>query len=503
MCTDISSRISSLQVETDKARLLNVGIKPASTLQQAPWWIKIPKRLTWLNLPDGVNDNQRDKDLARMGILNRPPSPASYGIRTPSPDYVPCKRRRRRMREWQDDYAIHGDWDDSYAHLAEPPPSWEMDLRDEVVDVSNGDAGSSMMSLLQVVEDDMRMQLGPPPQLTWPKNREPFVPMTYPPRPDMEYRAPLLPRPPMMPPDTMAGPNGFVQRPFIPPLRPAPPPMLPPLRLDSNDGHAKLTVPPMEINPSASSTHQIDIHPESSLTQTTAPLRRKPSIDPPLPSTPIPEYPQHITPKPIAPRPGTTPIHPSHKPSRPSSSSPDLLRKQRLLPKSLPPPQPHTPPPPREEDRPPHERFPLQRLNERANSDSPSIIPATCAAVPSPAPHMGRFGSSGGRQEGPGQAHGGNSKGAVPRQHEGTGGPLRIAPAPAKKVDAWSEGDKRAEGSATKDESVKSGDVKGDGTSEKGLVEKVEGTKKSGTEGEAESITEVGRPGLRSRKRHV
>jgi len=75
MCTDIISRISSLQVEMDKARLLNIGVKPASTLQQAPLGIKIPKQFIWLNLPDGVNDDQWDKDLARMGILNRPPAP--------------------------------------------------------------------------------------------------------------------------------------------------------------------------------------------------------------------------------------------------------------------------------------------------------------------------------------------------------------------------------------------------------------------------------------------
>ena len=181
MCTDIASRISSLQLETDEARLLNVGVKPASTLQQAPWWIKIAKHLTLLNLPDGVNDDQRDKDLARIGILHRPPlpPPESYGIRTPSPEYVPRKRRRRdRVREWQDGYATYADWDDSYAHLAEPPPAWEMDVREEEI----GDGGSSMMSLLQVVEDDMKMQLGPPPQLTWPKNQEPFVPMSYPPQ---------------------------------------------------------------------------------------------------------------------------------------------------------------------------------------------------------------------------------------------------------------------------------------------------------------------------------
>src|SRR5271167_3636065 len=70
MCEDISSRISSLQVENDEARLLNVGVRPSSSLQQAPWWIKIPKRFTWLNLPDGVTDDQKDKDLARMEFLS-------------------------------------------------------------------------------------------------------------------------------------------------------------------------------------------------------------------------------------------------------------------------------------------------------------------------------------------------------------------------------------------------------------------------------------------------
>src|SRR5271167_4761995 len=96
MCEDISSRISSLQVENDEARLLNVGVRPSSSLQQAPWWIKIPKRFTWLNLPDGVTDNQRDKDLARMGITTHHHQYFDpIGIRTPSPEIAPRKRKKR------------------------------------------------------------------------------------------------------------------------------------------------------------------------------------------------------------------------------------------------------------------------------------------------------------------------------------------------------------------------------------------------------------------------
>src|SRR5271170_2182311 len=268
MCTEMASRISSLQVETDEARLLNVAVKPASTLQQAPWWVKIPKRLTWLNLPDGINHDQRDKDLARMGILNRPPPPPpdSYGIRTPSPEYSPRKRRRRdRVREWQDDYGSYGDWDNSYAHLAEPPLSWPMDVQEDVP--VDGGRGSSMMSLLQVVEDDMRVQLGPPPQLTWPKNREVFV--TYPSRPDVEYRTPLLPRPPMML-DMM--PNNSVPRHYIPPIRPVFPAKLPPLRFDSNDSHTRLTVPPIETNVPAIQPQQMDMEPDGPVPQTSPPL---------------------------------------------------------------------------------------------------------------------------------------------------------------------------------------------------------------------------------------
>jgi hypothetical protein len=406
------------------------------------------------------------------------------------------------VRLWKVGYSTFSEWVKSYAHLAVPTPAWEMVVHEEEV----GYGGSSMMSLLQVVEDDMKMQLGPPPQLTWPKNQEPFVPISYPPKPEMEYRAPLLPRPTMMPLDPMAN-GGFVPRHFIPPLRPAPP-TLPPLRLDSKDSHATLTVPPMETNPPTVPSQQMELHPQGSIPQTSAPLLRKPSIDPLLSSAHIPEYPQHsITPKPIAPRPKsvTTSIQPSpasSKPSRPSSSSPDILRKQRLLPKTLPPPPTHTPPP-REEDRPAHERFPLQWLNERAATDSPSIFPSTCAAAPPPAPRMGRFGSSGGRQETAGQSHPVNAKVAIPRHYEGSG-PLRIAPAPAKKVtvDPWAMRSNPTDGSVATDESVKSADVAGEMSSEKVHSEKGK-ERKGGTEGEGEINKEAGRPGLRSRKRHV
>ena len=142
MCTDIASRISSLLVETDEARLLNVGVKPTSTLQQAPWWIKIPKQFTWLNLPDGVNDDQRDKDLVRMGILNLSSchTPDSSNLRTPSPEFIPRKRRRRdHVREWHDDFTASGDWDNSYAHLAEPTTSWSIDVPKDNVLGSGGD----------------------------------------------------------------------------------------------------------------------------------------------------------------------------------------------------------------------------------------------------------------------------------------------------------------------------------------------------------------------------
>ena len=92
-----------------------------------------------------------------------------------------------------------------------------------------------------------------------------------------------------------------------------------------------------------------------------------------------------------------------------------------------------------------------------------------------------------------------NAKVAIPRHYEGSG-PLRIAPAPAKKVDLWAGRGNPTDGSVATDESLKSADVAGL-SSEKVHSDKGK-ERKGGTEGEGEN-KEAGRPGLRSRKRHV
>jgi hypothetical protein len=82
---------------------------------------------------------------------------------------------------------------------------------------------------------------------------------------------------------------------------------------------------------------------------------------------------------------------------------------------------------------------------------------------------------------------------------------LKIAPAPAKRVDTWTAEVRTNDGSVSKDGSVKSVDGKGEISPAKEPSEKGE-ERKAEKEGEGEgeeSNKEVGRPGLRSRKRHV
>ena len=170
MCEEISSHISSLQVEHDEARLLRVGVRPSSSLQQAPWWVKIPKRFTRFNLPHGVTDDQRDKDLARMGVTYQHDFPNPISIRTPSPDIVPRKRRKRhsdfeeRKRSRRESYtpAEYDDLEDWYPHLSDVPSSVPQRFQKIQIQNDTGPMGS-LTELLQVVEDDMRMQLEPPP----------------------------------------------------------------------------------------------------------------------------------------------------------------------------------------------------------------------------------------------------------------------------------------------------------------------------------------------------
>src|SRR5579859_6795337 len=104
MCTELASQITRLTDENDQTRLLAVGVRPSSILQQAPWWVKNPKQHTWLNLPDGVNDDQRDKDLARMGINPHPRHQQSnaIGLRTPSPEDAHRKRKRKHHHDRDD-----------------------------------------------------------------------------------------------------------------------------------------------------------------------------------------------------------------------------------------------------------------------------------------------------------------------------------------------------------------------------------------------------------------
>ena len=477
MCEEISSHISSLQVENDEARLLNVGVRPSSSLQQAPWWTKIPKRFTWLNLPDGVNDNQRDKDLARMGIITHHHHyPDPIGIRTPSPEIAPRKRKRysdydERKRSRYESYIpaedyYPPDFDDRYPHLSGPPsviPYGYPETNDR------GRAGS-LTSLLQVVEDDMRMYFNPPPPPPtsyWHPRPEPFNHLPYNYNPEPKYQAPLLPRPTMMPPE------------YFHPIQPIPHrhpaqqvAILPPLRLESSDGVARLTAqspvrnPPLLNNP-LPIDHQRQLLPP--IVPQPAPNHSKSPPDFPHPIQPTTtsiferiESTPNIIPKPIAPRPVSAPplqpplqlpkpprIKPSPSAKRTVPISPDLQRNKRpltLLPKALTfplPQQDHVPPPsiPRrfpplppnssseEENRPANERYPLARYNIAKG-------PVRAACTPPPAPAMGRFVHVAPVIQ-PGSLFPTNAKVAIPKHFaESSSVPLRIAPAPTKLSDS-------------------------------------------------------------------
>jgi len=112
--------------------------------------------------------------------------------------------------------------------------------------------------------------------------------------------------------------------------------------------------------------------------------------------------------------------------------------------------------------------------------------------------------SSGGRPDEAVPPYPANPKVAIPRQHE-TPVPLRIAPAPAKRVDGWTAEVKKKDGSVLKDGSVQSADGRGKTSPAKEYDEKAEERKaeKDGEGGGEESSKEVGRPGLRSRKRQA
>lgn len=373
MCRSLASRISHLQSENDEARLVSVGVRPSSTLQQAPWWIKMPKQFTWLNLPDGVNKAQREKDLEEMGLLRKRPV-LDLGLRTPSPEGCRKKRKRKeRDEEHEVDSAL--DFEDTYPHLwggpwTVPPPN--------VNGTTHMESGTeSMNSLLEVVEGDMHMQYLAPRQVstTQPEMANPASAQYR-----TEYRPPLLPRPTMMPPDNLIASNRLMSH-SVPYIPSKPPPILPALRLptgglvsDRRPSNINLPQPPEVNEPFLPISHSQPI------------VSPKPSdhkVDPPHPIA-------------IAPRPESAPTPPRidpHLPIQPyptakllTSSSQDINRQKRppsLLPKSNASQSLEIAPPFRsDDDRPAKERFPLRRT-------SAPQVPTACA--PPPAPAMGRF----------------------------------------------------------------------------------------------------------------
>ena len=478
MCEEISSHISSLQVENDEARLLNVGVRPSSSLQQAPWWIKIPKRCTWLNLPDGVTDSQCDKDLAKMGITTHYRQYLDpIGIRTPSPEISPRKRKKRysdydeRKRSRYESYVpaegyYPPEFDDRYPHLSGPPLAMLYGYQETN---GRGPAGS-LNSLLQVVENDMRMHFNPPPPPLpppyWHTHPEPFNHLPYNYSVESEFRAPLLPRPTMMPPDHFHSP---LPVPHHHPIQQ--PATLPPLRLESSNGVARLTAQLHAPNPPPMDHRRQPLPP---IVPQPDPDHFKSPPDFPHPIQPATapiieriESTPSIIPKLIAPRPGSAPpfpppapppkpprIRPSLSTKRTGSISPDLQRNKRpltLLPKALTFPLPQDPGPPpliprrfppplpnssfEEENRPPNERYPLAKYNITKG-------PVRAACTPPPAPSMGRFVHLEAVIQ-PGDLFPTNAKVAIPRHSgEGSSIPLRIAPAPRKLSD--SEGKRKS-----------------------------------------------------------
>jgi hypothetical protein len=535
MCEEISSHISSLQVENDEARSLNVGIRPSSSLQQAPWWIKIPKRLTWLNLPDGVNDNQCDKDLARMGITTHHHQyPDPIGIRTPSPEIATRKRKKRysdydeRKRGRYESYVpaedyYPPDFDDRYPHLSGPPSAMPYGYPETN---EHGPAGS-LSSLLQVVEDDIYFNPPAPapplPTPYWHAHPEPFNHLPYNNSAEPGFRAPLLPRPTMMPPDYYQHPQ---PTPHHYPVQEQPA-ILPPLRLESRDGVARLTSKsprpnphPLNNPPTVGHSRQLVLpfvpqpdpnHSKSPpdfphpIQPTTAPILER------IESTP------NVIPKPIAPRPGSAPpiqlsapllkpprIKPSPSTKRIGSISPDLQRNKRpltLLPKALTSLLPHQPPvsapyiprrfpppPPNssseEENRPPNERYPLAKYNIAKG-------PARTAYTPPPAPSMGRFVNVDPVAQ-PGNFLPTNAKVAISRYSgESSVVPLRIAPAPTKLLDSKAKSQTNVLVEIPK-ESVPQGE---NTKTDREKVEKVDNERGKDS---VEIIEAGGRPGLRS-----
>src|SRR5579859_2431247 len=262
MCSELASQITRLTNENDEARSLEVSVRPNSSLQQAPWWVKNPKQYTWLNLPDGVNDDQRDKDLARMGINphSRHHNPSTIGLRTPSPEDSHRKRKRKHHHDHADRKRsrkeYHPDVNQREPEYM-PPAQFEEDasmslwttpwsavsrtrsrLGDRKPRLEDGGSEDMMTSLLDVVQEDMRyyMEPPPPPSSNWLSLPDASMPFKQHPLQLVRrftHHAPLLPRPSAMPPEQFIE-TFYPQSPrhvSLPPPPPVPPPLLPLPRL--------------------------------------------------------------------------------------------------------------------------------------------------------------------------------------------------------------------------------------------------------------------------------
>lgn len=446
MCHDLSSTISQLQRENDEAQSLTVGVRPSSTLQQAPWWVKIPKQFTWLNLPDGVTDDQSDKDLSRMGIQLKPVATVPHlGLRTPSPETESRKRKRdheyqhKQSREERRHFTLAEAIATSaqYEPMQSPPPppywnQWSESMSSFHEHPTWQPPNTSMMdSLLRVVEEDTRTHLVPP--LLPPLPHRPPQLFTYNPLPNMppgrgympqsredtdpvEYystladqlqgnRPPsLLPRPAQMPPEPFPETpygrleiNTYYRYPNtnerrwsmasdynVPRVMENYPHQSPIMRPPAIFPYTDMTPIP---GPAMDSTHKSQS--TLSLSQITFQRPHDPSHPTPKPIPQTPQSPTQFPPQPPPDPPKLTPIQPFPSTSRPKSHSPDLQRPKRpqsLLPKlSLFQQPPLSTPPP---------AFPA-RANPRDTAQptfqftEPSQV--VHAGVPGAAPSMGRF----------------------------------------------------------------------------------------------------------------
>jgi hypothetical protein len=429
MCTHLSSSISQLLRENDEARALNVGVRPSSTLQQAPWWFKIPKQFTWVNLPDGVNENQAEKDIAKI-CRNRRESTEEVESRTPSPEPERMSRKRKRRdeeREQRREETLY------YRNLAifDDSNNWSIDDFDR------------MGSLLRAVSDEamaerhFAMPRGPSrpvqpfsyhpsvpqpmppldPYMGTPRGftRSPdpywtprhFAPSIQPPWPTISTSQSLLPRPPQMPyPYPSELPYGQVGN-------------YPPIHFPTNDRRSDMgsDYPPPQ---------HMDDRPDNTPAFHHGPFTERPTDTPPHPPpgpltaptiqqdsfqrTPETQTPRTIMPRRVSPPPPPvqppeppklTPIQPNPNPPPRKSISPDVSRIQKrthsLLPK-LPPIQPQQPPPsqpqpqqpqqPQQSQTPQSQPLPISGVPSFNFTDPSTLIHG---GVPSPAPRMGRF----------------------------------------------------------------------------------------------------------------